>query len=227
NLFDLMLASQICWSGFYYLAPSNSPQNPWKKQMPDHSLSALAERHLGIFLIPEGSKGLFLSPSLIEGLAAESAVLLPLFEILETLLIKNELQKIADLEFRTICSLAEMEVTGIRLNAADAQSLLLDLEGEVCNLVWTMQDEAKKKGFVTVAHDGKKLSYNLNPDRQEDVLAFLRKRGFSVACTKAEVMKGLAAAGCAFAEALLRYRHDCYLIAVLNHWIERIHLKDG
>jgi hypothetical protein len=25
NLFDLMLASQICWSGFHYLAPSNWP----------------------------------------------------------------------------------------------------------------------------------------------------------------------------------------------------------
>ena len=37
----------------------------------------------------------------------------------------------------------------------------------------------------------------------------------------------MAAAGCAFAEALLRYRHYCYLLAVLDHWIDRIHLKDG
>ena len=42
NLFDLMLASQICWSGYYYLTPSHSPKNPWKKNIPDHSLAALA-----------------------------------------------------------------------------------------------------------------------------------------------------------------------------------------
>lgn len=50
NLFDLMLASQICWSGYYYLTPSHSPKNPWKKNNPDHSLAALVERHLGAIL---------------------------------------------------------------------------------------------------------------------------------------------------------------------------------
>jgi DNA polymerase-1 len=229
NLFDLMLASEICWSGYYDLALSNSPKNPWKKKPADHSLAALAERHLGI-LIHDGKQ--------IDGERCgaedaarcafqEAAVLLPIYRILDELLARNDLQSIADLEFRAVPSLVEMEVTGIRLNAADAAGLLLDLEGEVCNLVGTMQDEATKKGFVTVSHDGKRLSYYLNPDRQEDVLAFLRKRGYPVVNTRAEVMKGLAAAGCTFAEALIRYRHDCYLIAVLNHWIERIHPRDG
>ena len=56
NIFDLMLASQICWSGYYYLTPSGSPKNPWKKKIPDHSLAALAERHLGIILDGEGER---------------------------------------------------------------------------------------------------------------------------------------------------------------------------
>jgi DNA polymerase I-like protein with 3'-5' exonuclease and polymerase domains len=38
NIFDVMLASQLCWSGYYDLVPSNSPKNPWKKRIPDHSL---------------------------------------------------------------------------------------------------------------------------------------------------------------------------------------------
>jgi DNA polymerase-1 len=229
NLFDLMLASEICWSGYYDLALSNSPKNPWKKKPADHSLAALAERHLGI-LIHDGKQ--------IDGdrcgaedaaLCAfqEAAVLLPIYCILSELLGRNDLQRIADLEFRAVPSLVEMEVTGIGLNGADAKRLVLELEGEICNLVWTMQDEAIRKGFVTVTHDGKRLCYYLNPDRQEDVLAFLRQRGYPVANSKAEVMKGLAAAGCAFAEALVRYRHDCYLLAVLNHWTERIHPRDG
>ncbi|MEI8004433.1 MAG: hypothetical protein WCG94_08840, partial [Methanothrix sp.] len=55
NIFDLMLASQICWSGYYYLTPSSSPKNSWKKSIPDHSLAALAKRHLGIVLGAEKS----------------------------------------------------------------------------------------------------------------------------------------------------------------------------
>ena len=226
NLFDLMLASEICWSGYYDLALSLSKKSTWKKKPVDHSLSALAERHLGIMLKENKSAG-GLTEDEIECFAQNAAVLLPIHCILAELLAKNDLQRVADLEFRAIPSLAEMEVTGIGLNAAGARSLVRDLEREVCNLVWTMQDEAKKKGFVTVTHDGKRLSYYLNPDRQEDVMAFLRKRGYSVASTRAEVMRGLAAAGCAFAEALVRYRHDCYLLAVLDHWIKRIHPKDG
>ena len=48
-----MLASEICWSGYYDLALSLSPKNPWKKKPVDHSLSALAERHLGIIIRDE------------------------------------------------------------------------------------------------------------------------------------------------------------------------------
>lgn len=47
NIFDLQLASQLCWSGYYDLVPSNSPKNPWKKRVPDHSLEALAEKAFG------------------------------------------------------------------------------------------------------------------------------------------------------------------------------------
>jgi DNA polymerase I-like protein with 3'-5' exonuclease and polymerase domains len=235
NLFDLMLASQICWSGYYYLTPSNSPKNPWKKRIPDHGLAALAERHLGIILNLNGEKsGLDedwtaanLSPHLIECAAKESAILLPIHDILAELLAKNGLQKIADLEFRAICSLAEMEISGIYLDCDQAKRIVEDKENELCNLVWTMQDEARKKGFVTVSHDGKRLCYYLNPDRQEDVKAFLRSRGCGVTSTKAEVLRGLAAAGCAFAEAVLRYRHVSHHLAFLNNWLEHVHAKDG
>ena len=217
NIFDLMLASQICWSGYYYLTPSHSPKNPWKKSNPDHSLDALAERHLGIVLDAELSA------------ADASGVLLPLHDILAELLVKNGLQKIADLEFEAVCSLVEMEISGIYLDSDQAKGIVEEEENEIGSLVWTMQDEARKKGFVTVivTHDGKRVSYYLNPDRQEDVMAFLRKRGYGVVSTKAEVLRGLAAAGCAFAEAVLRYRHVSHLLAFLNSWLSHVHAKDG
>ncbi len=215
NIFDLMLASQICWSGYYYLTPSGSPKNPWSREVPDHSLASLAERHLGIILDREGEA------------EEESAVLLPLHDILEELLSKNGLQRVADLEFQAISSIVEMEISGIHLDCLQAKSMVAQEEHEICNLVWTMQDEARKKGFVTVSHDGKRLCYYLNPDRQGDVMAFLKKRGYSVISTRAEVLRGLAAAGCAFAEAVLRYRHISRSLAFLNNWLKHEHVRDG
>lgn len=219
NVFDLMLASQICWSGYYYLTPSGSPSNPWKKNIPDHSLASLAERHLGIVLDGQGG-----------GRATaerEAAVLLPLHDILAELLYRNGLQRIADLEFQAVFSLAEMEASGIHMDCDRARAMVSLEEGEICNLLWTMQDEARKRGFVTVSHDGKRLSCYINPERTEDVMAFLRKRGYHVSSTKADILRGLAAAGCAFAEALLRYRRISHNLAFLNNWLERVSPADG
>jgi len=218
NIFDLMLASQICWSGYQYLTASHSPKNAWKKNNPNHSLASLAERHLGIILNGEGGAG---------SAGKEAAALLPLHQILAELIARNDLQRIADLEFRAISSLAEMEVSGIRMNLDQARNMVSQDEKEMVDLVWTMQDEARMKGFVTVSHDGKRLCYYLNPDKNEDIMAFLKRRGYPVSSTKAEVMRGLAAAGCAFAEALLRYRHVSHSLAFLNHWLERVDERDG
>jgi len=227
NVFDLMLASQICWSGYYYLTPSGSVSNPWKRNVPDHSLSSLAERHLGIILDGKGGcKGDGRGDG-EGGALAQSAVLLPLHGILSELLARNSLQKIAELEFKAASSLAEMQISGIHLDCQQAKAFVSREEGEICNLVWTMQEEARKKGFVTVSHDGKRLCCYLNPDRTEDVMAYLRRRGYPVSSTKAEILKGLAAAGCAFAEALQRYRRVSHHLAFLNSWLERVSPVDG
>ena len=60
-----------------------------------------------------------------------------------------------------------MEISGIHLDCSAARSMISEAENEICNLVLTMQDEARKKGFVTVEHDGKKLRYYLNAERKE------------------------------------------------------------
>jgi DNA polymerase-1 len=113
------------------------------------------------------------------------------------------------------------------MDCDQARRMVSQDEKEIVDLIWTMQDEARKKGFVTVTHDGKRLCYYLDPDRNEDIMAFLKRRGYAVSSTKAEIMRGLAAAGCAFAETLLRYRHVSHSLTFLNHWLERVHDKDG
>ncbi|MDD5734871.1 MAG: hypothetical protein PHQ39_05295, partial [Methanothrix soehngenii] len=51
NLFDTMLASQVCWAGYYDLKKApKATKNLFKKKTPEQSLKALAERHLGITL---------------------------------------------------------------------------------------------------------------------------------------------------------------------------------
>ena len=245
NVFDLMLASQICWSGYYYLRPSGSTCHPWKRDVPDHSLGSLAERHLGIILDGEGGEGdrggegdsaeednaeedrAEEGDGNGDGLALKRAlVLLPLHNILAELLARNGLEKIADLEFQVAASLAEMQGSGIHLECDQARGMVCREEYEICNLVSAMQEEARRKGFVKVSHDGKRLCCYLNPDRTEDVMAFLRRRGYPVSSTKAEILKGLAAAGCAFAEALLRYRRVCHQLTFLCSWLEKVSPED-
>jgi len=51
NLFDTMLASQVCWAGYDSSQRADkATKNFWKTKTPEQSLKALAERHLGISL---------------------------------------------------------------------------------------------------------------------------------------------------------------------------------
>ena len=54
NIFDTMLASQVCWAGLYRLEKApRATKYPWKKVLPEHNLKALTERHLGLTLSKE------------------------------------------------------------------------------------------------------------------------------------------------------------------------------
>ena len=51
DLFDTMLASQVCWAGYFDLLKApKATKNLWKQSQPEHNLKALAERHLGLSL---------------------------------------------------------------------------------------------------------------------------------------------------------------------------------
>ena len=111
----------------------------------------------------------------MEHAAREASVLLPVYSILSQLLAKNNLNKIADLEFRAVSSLAEMEISGIYIDSLHAREIAEQEENEICDILFAIQDEARRKGFVTVTHDGRRLCYYINPEKQEQVMAFLRR----------------------------------------------------
>lgn len=230
NIFDVMLASQLCWSGYYDLVPSKSIKNPWKKRIPDHSLEALAERHLGIIL----DRSCQISDWEAEGPTAEqitsrakyAEVLLPLHAILQELLIKNTLMRVAELEFRTISPVVEMELSGIYLDDDAARALMKEKEARMVKVFLELQAEAKKNGFNPVPQEGKEPSKYLNPDSQEDVKRYLQSRCFNITSTRAEVLRELAMGGNIFADRLLAYRQTSHHLAFLNSWLKDIHPMD-
>jgi DNA polymerase I len=231
NIFDIMLASRICWAGYYYLVPSNSPKNPWKKKSPDHELEALAERHLGINLKlscqSENQEEQELTPAQIDLVAKKAQMLLPIYTIFKELIAKNDLGRVAELEFRTISPVVEMELCGINLDVDAANALIFEKEEELVEAIFGLQGEAKRNGFVPLRHEGKNQSEYLDPDRQEDIKSYLRSQGFNIASTRADVLKELASSGNEFADWLLIYRRLSHQLAFLENWLQQINSVDG
>jgi DNA polymerase I len=231
NIFDVMLASQLCWSGYYDLVPSKSLKNPWKKRIPDHSLEALAERHLGIILDKSSRisdwEALEQTTKHVISAAKYAGVLLPLHAVLQKLLIKNTLMRVAELEFRTLSPVVEMEHSGIYLDADTARALMQEIEARMVEAFLELQAEAKKNGFIPIQREGKETSKYLNPDSQEDVKRYLQSRCFNITSTKSEILKELAMGGNIFADRLLSYRQISHQLAFLNSWLQDIHPVDG
>jgi len=231
NIFDILLASQLCWSGYYDLAPSKSPKNPWRKRVPDHGLQALAERHLGIILersylwSDENMRNL--SPEQMDYLAKRARVLLPLHAIFLELIKKNHLEKVAELEFWTLSPVVEMEFSGICFDSDAARALIAEKEVQLVNVFIDLQEEAKANGFRSLPSENDRLCDYLNPDRRDDIIRYLRSQGFPISSTKAEVLRELAGRGCIFAEELLRYRELSHELAFLDNWIAKLHCADG
>ena len=232
NLFDTMLASQVCWAGYYDLKKApKATKNPFKKKTPEQSLKALAERHLGISL----SKDLqasnwgadILSPEQKAYAARDAVILLPLHDILQVLLQKNGLEHIAELEFRALPSVIELELQGLPLDTQACRSMMELKKGQAQTIAQSLQAEAQKAGFEPRRKKGKKYSPLLNPESSQDVLAFLQAQGHKISSTKEEDLKELSLAGCSFAGDLLHYRGLSHQVAFMEDWLLKLSPMDG
>ena len=211
NLFDTMLASQVCWAGYNSLQRAKkATKNPWKTKSPEQTLKALAERHLGIDLSKELQASNWgaetLSPEQKVYAARDAAILLPLHNILQDLLQKNNLMHTADLEFRALPSVIEMELTGLPLDTQACRALMDQEKAQAQEMLQKLQAEAQRAGFEPRPKKGKKYSPLLNPASSQDVLAFLQSQGYNISSTREESLKELAQTGCSWAGDLLQYR---------------------
>lgn len=231
NIFDTMLASKLVWAGYYDLVASRSIKNPWKKRVPEHSLEALAERHLGTFLnksLKASNWGVKdLTPDQISYATSCTSVLLPIQAILQKLIEKNGLHRVADLEFRTISPVVEMELSGIHFDADAGRRLVEEKEEQIVEMVMDLQEDAKENGFYPLPGKSRKTGIYLNPDSSEDIKRYFRGLGLGVISTRSEVLKELAGKGNAFAYMLLRYRLLSHQLAFLESWLTNLHPTDG
>jgi len=105
-IFDTMLAAQLLAGG---------------DQSPSYALEAVAERHAGIEL-DKSARGEDwtgeLSEAQIEYAARDAAVLMPLRERLAEELKEEKLVRVSEIEFGAVAAIAEMELAGIKLDAA-------------------------------------------------------------------------------------------------------------
>ena len=232
NLFDTMLASQVNWAGFYLLKEApKAIKNPWKRVEPEHNLKALAREHLGIDLPKDlqasnwGAESL--SPEQKAYAARDAGVLLPLQSILQELLQKNGLEHIAELEFRALPSVIELELTGLPLNIQACRALMEQKKAQSQELLQSLQAEAQKAGFESRKKKGKRYSPFLNPNSSQDVLAYLQSLGHNILSTGEAALKELAQAGCSWAGDLLQYRRLARQEKFLEDWLLKLSPIDG
>ena len=227
-----MLASQVCWAGYDSLQRAKkATKNLWVSKTPEQNLKALAERHLGISLSKELQASNWgadtLSPEQKQYAARDVAVLLPLHDILQELLQKNKLEHIAELEFRALPSVIELELQGLPLDTRACRSMMEQKKGQAQAIAQSLQAEAQKAGFEPRPKKGKKYSPLLNPESSQDVLAYLLAQGHKISSTKEKDLKELSLAGCSFAGDLLQYRGLSHQVAFMEDWLLKLSPIDG
>lgn len=231
NIFDTMLASQVAWAGMYCLKPApKATKNPWKKRVPDHNLKSLAKRHLGLTLHKELQASDWsgdLSPEQKTYAAMDAAILLPLHKILLELLRKNDLEHIAELEFRALPAVIELELQGLPLDTQACRTMMEQRKTQAQEVLQKLQAEAQAKGFTPRLKKGKKYSPLLDLNSYQDLLAYLQDQGYNIDSTKEATIKELALNGSLFAQDFLQYRRLSKQVKFLEDWLLKLSPIDG
>jgi hypothetical protein len=99
------------------------------------------------------------------------------------LLQRNGLGHIADLEFKVLPSVVELELQGLPLDSQATRTMLEQKKFQVQEIAQSLQIEAQENGFIPRPKKGKKASLLLNPDSTQDVLGYLKSLGLNITST--------------------------------------------
>lgn len=229
NLFDIMIAAQLINAGHYEPILSQET-GEIKKSYPQFSLKALAQHYLGVDLdktLQSADWNADLSKEQIEYAAMDVAVLLPLESILNELIKRNGLERVASTEFDVIPVLAEIELTGMAFNAPRAREMLTEKTTEKDKIGSLLGTMALAAGFkARPRKKSMKIQLVFNPESTLDILKALQLLGHHVEDTTDETLQDLASQNSEFAGRLLEYRHLSKECSFLDSWLQCQHPFD-
>jgi DNA polymerase-1 len=131
---------------------------------------------------------------------------------------------IAELEFRALPALVEIELNGLQIDVQATRSMLNAKRGQTQILVEELQEEALRDGFIPRPKKGKKPQNVINLNSCADVLDYLQNQGHNIIATKEKDLKSL---DCPWSNKLLQYRRISRQIKFLEDWLIRMSPVDG
>ena len=187
-IFDTMLAAQLLDGG---------------QQGGSYALEAIAERYVDEQVDKSARKDDWsgdLSEAQLEYAARDAAILLPLHERLSEELEKEELVRVAEIEFGAVAALSEMELAGVKLDVARWRELEITVRERRDRAADHLESFfPHPEGVLPLEGLGPRL--NLNSPKQ--IMDAFRSLGIELADTKVWT---LLKVGHPAAKALLEYR---------------------
>jgi len=228
SLFDTMLASQLYTAG-YFTPQLSRISGKWKRVYPTHKLADLARRLLGITLDKTQQTSNWADPDLTEDqisyAATDAAILLKLYPILEELLDKNRLTKVAAIEFAALPAVVEKELRGLPFDAPSARALLKTLETEVGDRKARLDEVVLTLGLRFPQKKGSQHKV-LNPMSDQQLKRVFEEMGIDLTNTREETLQAIAASGNSFAEELAAYLKVYKQAGFVKTWLQDQHPHD-
>ena len=225
NIFDVMIASQLVNAGLFEII-GEKEDGAIKERQVEHSFQEIACCHLG--QSPESSNFVVdwhsdLSEIGLARMAKETALLLPLHKIFAKLLHENDLNDAAELEFKCIPAVTEIEINGIAFDANRARQEVAVLKAQTGEIMSAIQNEIRSHHLASARWTGKK---RFNPNSDYDVKAYLVLQGYELKHVDSDTLLELNSTGCLMAGLIVSYRNGYRQLSLINEWLDAQHAFD-
>ena len=217
NIFDTMLAERILTCGMTKLG--------------DLSLAALSRKYLGIELAKEVRETFFgghlrdFTKKQLDYAAKDVLVLFPIYEAQRDRLQKEQLEKIASLEFELVPVVSEMELRGFLIDVEKWRQVIADYRKKAQEIDRKMQEELRPYSRSTQKDLFGNHANVVNLNSPSQIMEAFRRVGLDLPSTGEEI---LARYDHPLAKLLLEYRESEKIISAFGeNLLEKINPKTG
>ena len=217
NIFDTMLAERVLTCGLTKLG--------------DLSLAALSRKYLGIELAKEVRETFFgghlrdFTKKQLDYAAKDVLVLFPIYEAQRDRLQKEQLEKIASLEFGLVPVVSEMELRGFLIDVEKWRQVIADYRKKAQEIDRKMQEELRPYSRSTQKDLFGNHANVVNLNSPSQIMEAFRRVGLDLPSTGEEI---LARYDHPLAKLLLEYRESEKIISAFGeNLLEKINPKTG